>query len=419
MAWGDALENPYSAPETMGRPVVARPDDAPRGEGGVLTVTYRSDTEDIALLLHQLLASSPASRVFRALIMALLLGMYAALVAQMQARMTKWVAFALGGWFVVRYLIWVRRPNGRRMMAMARTYFPQPMQTVEIGPEGISARREDGAEDRRPWRTIRKLESLDGNLLIYLDDLGKSLPLAQLVPRRAFATPEAAEAFRRAATEWHEAASGGAAVSGVHLSLRGEPGPTVTFELTEEERSLGRRANRAMFLHMRRVAIVSMIAALAAIVWGVEMGRWMGRVPGATWMLLAGPVGMVGFGIVMLISWSRLARLLIVGPGSNRGASGPRTISLTPRGLRARFASGREALLPWSSFGSIQEDDRFLRFATVPFLQKQRVGEILQIPRRAFADTGSAATFVRTARDWHAEATGEPAGRYGVILGAW
>lgn len=83
--------------------------------------------------------------------------------------------------------------------------------TVAISPEGYMIREADGSRTvSQTWTAVPGVGSDRDYLIIAYQvfDPRRGLTLNHPIPRRAFATPEAAEAFLNAARSWHAAAHG-------------------------------------------------------------------------------------------------------------------------------------------------------------------------------------------------------------------
>jgi hypothetical protein len=73
--------------------------------------------------------------------------------------------------------------------------------TLEVTAEGVHSRGEWG-EARVAWNSYHEIVGTPEQILLYR---GKTF--AEIVPRAAFASPEAADAFLHAAQQWHAAAT--------------------------------------------------------------------------------------------------------------------------------------------------------------------------------------------------------------------
>jgi hypothetical protein len=70
--------------------------------------------------------------------------------------------------------------------------------TVEISPEAVSRTWETG-ESLQKWSAFQQIVGTPEFILFY-----QGQNFAQIIPRRAFASPEAAEAFLQSAQQWHQ-----------------------------------------------------------------------------------------------------------------------------------------------------------------------------------------------------------------------
>jgi hypothetical protein len=82
---------------------------------------------------------------------------------------------------------------------------------VELTPDGLNVRQAGVSEVKHAWTHIAEIRERPGHFLVYLKIFdpfwGREKPVPIIpIPRRAFATPEAADAFLRTAREWHTAA---------------------------------------------------------------------------------------------------------------------------------------------------------------------------------------------------------------------
>lgn len=81
---------------------------------------------------------------------------------------------------------------------------------VDLTPEGLNVGQAGVSETKHAWTSIAEIRETPRHFLVYLEIFNphsgeKPMP-AFLIPRRAFATAEAADEFLRNATEWHAAA---------------------------------------------------------------------------------------------------------------------------------------------------------------------------------------------------------------------
>jgi hypothetical protein len=72
---------------------------------------------------------------------------------------------------------------------------------VEITPAGFFSSKADVGESRRVWSSIDRIEQTPQLVLVYVNHF-----TAMAIPKRAFASPAAVEAFVQAARDWHRAA---------------------------------------------------------------------------------------------------------------------------------------------------------------------------------------------------------------------
>ncbi len=73
---------------------------------------------------------------------------------------------------------------------------------LEISKEGIRCAGHQG-EERHPWRDVKGIRATRSHFFLYLSPYW-----AYIVPRRAFDSPQEAEAFLQAARRWRSAAKG-------------------------------------------------------------------------------------------------------------------------------------------------------------------------------------------------------------------
>lgn len=119
-----------------------------------------------------------------------------------------WIGLvALGMVCLAVGFIWWRRRS--RSLLIEREGEGTPV-TIRINPEGYAVQRGGVAESSQSWRLVSGVGSNDDFLVFprALSPDGTKVIEATLIPRRAFASPEAAEEFLRAARRWHGEATG-------------------------------------------------------------------------------------------------------------------------------------------------------------------------------------------------------------------
>ena len=82
---------------------------------------------------------------------------------------------------------------------------------VDLTPESLNVGQAGVSETKHAWTSVAEIRETPRHFLVYLEIFNpinrREKPmLAFLIPRRAFATAEAADEFLRTATEWHAAA---------------------------------------------------------------------------------------------------------------------------------------------------------------------------------------------------------------------
>lgn len=408
----DAASNPYAAPETLGRPIEPGPDDGPTGPGGAYRVAYRNTEEDIAALLLQVRRTSRIGRYAAALGPFLGAAVMLGVASRMPAGPPRSVT--IGTALITALLLWAlsRSAARRGMRKLARSFKERPAQTVEIGPAGLAVRLEDGSGETRPWGMVSKVVADDAVLMLYTAERGNGRSvMAHVVPRRAFATPEAAEAFLRAASRWWRearAAGGGDPAPAPIAAEAGGGGPGVTYELTEAERRVARRANRSMFRHLWRAAAFRSLFAAALMALGVVGLRPATRgllTDGMEWMAWA----WLGLGALLGLAAMRVWWIILVGIRPDPKDRGPIALAIAPTGLAIRRPGGREGLYAWSRIQAVAGDARFLKLVLESGIKRQIDGGTILVPRRAFPTTAAADEFLESARRWHAAARGRAA----------
>jgi hypothetical protein len=119
-----------------------------------------------------------------------------------------WIGLvALGMVCLAVGFIWWRRRS--RSLLDDRAGEGTPV-TVRINPEGYEVRRGGAVESSQSWRLVSGVGSNDDFLVFprALSPEGTKVIEATLIPRRAFASPDAAEEYLRAARRWHGEATG-------------------------------------------------------------------------------------------------------------------------------------------------------------------------------------------------------------------
>jgi hypothetical protein len=405
--------NPYAAPDFHATAVApsrsdsGEEDASTAGESRAVTV-HVSDDDVVDFLAHHMRRRMKLGPTVR---LALPTAAAVALVdflAWRSGRFTTGLGVLSAAWMLS--VLWMGPWLWRRQLRrLARRGGPRPELTVEIGPRGLVAHAAGKAASRRSWSSVTRIDATERHFFFYESHPDADIVSVQILPRREFEGPEAAEAFLHAARRWRDEA-GSQAGSG---SAPDEPGPqpdqrlSVTFELTEADRRSIRRMRRVAF---RREASTLAVWTAVELVLIVFLGlRIRGHLNGPGGWDQAGELAWIDLGFLVL-----LVGLLLPALGFWLGrvfrrpvgeVEGPIRVAITPEGFTmTELATGREMVQSWSTVRSVAEDDRYLSFGHQ--LIDARRGIVLQylIPRRAFADPDEAGTFLAAARRWHAEA---------------
>jgi len=412
MANDDAASNPYAAPEMLGRSIEPGPEDGPTGPGGSYRVTYRNSEEDIAELLLQVRNTSRFHRYASALAPFLGTAVMVVFASRLPAGPTRTIS--AGTALIMALVLWglSRSADQREMRKLARGFKQRPAQTVEIGPTGLSIRLEDGSGETSPWAMVGKVVANDSVILFSTSERkGGRAAMAHVVPRRAFATPEAAEAFRRAAANWWQegrAAGGGDSAPAPIGAEAGDDAPRVAYELTAEERRISRRAKRSIFGHLRRSAILGTLLSAGLVGLGAvggSLGTPDRLADGMRWLAWT----WLGLGLLMGVAAARLWWIILLGVRPDPRSQGPIALAISPAGLAIRRPGGQAGFFSWPRIRAVDADERFLRLVFESGIKRQIDGGTSLIPRRAFPTTAAADAFLESARRWHAAARGRAA----------
>lgn len=406
--------NPYAAPEALGRPIEPGPEDA-----GRLAVTFCASGEEIAEFLR--IHAASRHRLMRGIALAApaftvlaIYGLMLLAVSTSFAYRYRFLNFYLNRWrFGLLALVWAGVieaaglwANRRMMRGLARKQESSAERTVELSPAGVTVKVGDRTLARRSRASVPKVAHTDRLILLYDTRPDAENASAQVIPRRAFPTPEAALAFLRSAERWarEPQAAGEVAASGPG------PGPdvpgtlTVAFAFTAEERrrlvALGRHARRH---ESRGVMIRAAIHVGFAAFCAARLVRELHR-PGIRWQWVAVYVSVL---LPILLSLPLLARLLWRALARGRLASDAgaiTSVTISPEGYVIREPGGKEVARSWVSVPGVEADDTFLKLVSQITDARRRTAQVHLIPRRAFSSPEAAEEFLRSARRWHAEA---------------
>jgi hypothetical protein len=196
--------NPYEAPRS-GAEAVGPADDAPP----VTSATFHLTAEDIK---HVREATSSRPALFGMLILLWLIAL--AMIAQLVLIVSRQGITKATGPVVLPVLILIAIAT---LMLIARRRRPgeSPEEvTVQLTPEGLVIRQGDVGESRRSWSGVGEIRRTPHLILFFLRDFDPSRgkyaqQTVNIVPLRAFPTPEAAESFLAQARRWHAEAVGG------------------------------------------------------------------------------------------------------------------------------------------------------------------------------------------------------------------
>ncbi len=401
-------ENPFAAPKAGNAPVRSAPSDLPARADGTYGVTYQNTAADIAALMNRHQRKGIITAI-PLLVPLLIVGIGLVMAWQGPPRVRLTVSVISLAWGL---MIWVLfRWSRRRLTAkMARTFHQRPQQSVEIGPQGVTVRLAGGAEARSPWRGMGAVEVAEAGLFLYDAKSRPAAPMAHIVPRRAFDTPEAFATFSEAAARWRRVASDLTAGSTPAPPARTAGGLSVTYLPTLDERRAAQRRGRSQYGKLWRTllgnSLVVLVLTVASILWLVSAwrssrGRWAAVVP---------PAALVVVNLLLAASTSRAWRIVLFGVPESDGPPAPITVTISPEGCAVSHDGGTASFVPWWHYAAVGSDRASLTLTLRPQSTQMRAGPTTAIPRRAFADPEEVESFLDAARTWHAEAQKVKAG---------
>lgn len=339
-----------------------------------LAVTYDLTSADRAAFVRYHTRHDPHMR------RVLLLGYLAALIL---TPLGLWVAALRMGtenaWVVIPagfFAVLVAFP----LMLLSGRMFPTPRGEalrleMEINPEGLVIRSHEG-DSRMPWSSIRKVVGTPEHLFFFFTGMH-----GFAIPRRAFASALAADAFLGREVEYWEAARSGPPPAAAVPAETGPDGALVIqCQLTEadlaalQQHQIGRQLRNGKIL-----------LALAIF---LGMGAMLGFLLGGAWAAVAGL-------LLMTLSWLLLflrmnkKQLLSSAPE----LLAPHTLTFSTRGIAVENARGGKGTNLWSSIDRIETTSEYLLF-------QMRDGQSLAVPRRSFASTEAADEFLTTIEGW-------------------
>lgn len=119
----------------------------------------------------------------------------------LQVRIVVFLIIFGGGWLfmavssrLMDWLVMAVRPNHSGLNGILCEH------TLTIDPEGLTEVTPVN-EGRHYWKGVHRVDSTPEHILIYIQPA-----MAHIIPRRAFASPEQADLFFRAAAGYHQAA---------------------------------------------------------------------------------------------------------------------------------------------------------------------------------------------------------------------
>jgi hypothetical protein len=374
-------------------------------------VTYRNNEADLAAYVDYYTTRFTHARlIFRLFFLAILALLSVQAFVLTPPRRERFqapimIAAVVGMW------IWFELRGKRRGLAARRRVADLPAVTLTLAPAGITTRNDRGAEMWRAWSGIPRMDRTDKHILIFEAAEKSRVVTAHVIPRRAFATPEAADAFHDAAARWLAEAQRG-----------GTPGPVAPDEADEVQDRTGcspetisvtftptaddARKAHAFYLAQRPAHrwVLWGFTALAVLLtlFNVAVLRLTGpgRRPAPNawtlWVPLFLPNVLLA-AFVALLWWRRRFRRSSAGAW---GKPGPITIELSPEGYTVRRGEVAEVFQSWKGLTGIGEQRDFLIIPRVLSGKSRAVLDGHLIPRRAFATPEGAETFLRTARAW-------------------
>jgi hypothetical protein len=405
---GPAGFNPYAEPEALGGGVELTPEDeAAAAAGGAIAVTFRNTDEDIAAFLAHQLARQQGrlGMTVGALMPSFLAWVAVNALFYASGRYNLVVGILMGGGGVVVLALgpWlVRRLVGRMARKEAGKKAARSEMTVEISPEGVVTRipGQPGAAARSSWPTVTAIEETGDHIFLKESKSGGDLVTARVIPRRAFATPEAAEVFVRAARRWKAAAREDATAA-----VAPDPDAlSVTFTLDDEDRRR-RRALRGKALRRQQWKLTWIVGVpLAGTLYCGYQVAWLLRLPSfLRWPRLPIYVAFLVPSVYLLVGALRLSWKLLV-RWSKAGEDGPTTVEIAPAGFVVRQGGGKEEARAWEATPFVGGDDHDLKLGSQVIDARRGVILMHLIPRRAFATPERAEEFLARAMAWHADA---------------
>ena len=389
--------NPYEPPRDN--------DDAPpagpvAGAPAGIAVTYRVTDRDIDAYITFVLARVTRVRFYWRLATLVIAGGVAAYSYIGRPPWAPWHLAAVEGLAVAALLQGLYFYLRAKLRRQARRKRPRPVITAVLTPAGTVVRDEEGSETRMGWAAVPRIEATAAHIFLFQVIEKGRVTAAHVIPRRAFASPAAAEAFLDAARRWHAAARSAPPRSVVDQAAGAGPSLTITYELTGPEL---RRAH-AFYLAQQpgqkqavwRLAGLCGLVLLtgAALVTSISLDDQASALL-VTTTLLAAALFLALVGVVL---WSRRYR-----PASRPG--GPVTIAIDPEGYTVRRDGVAEEARTWRGLpGGVGADGEFLVLPRCVLREPKAIMDAYLIPRRAFATPEAAERFLAAARGWHAAA---------------
>lgn len=401
--------NPYAPPRPPTRP--ASEPAPPADAAGTLSVSVHVSDADVAEFLasHHARRSrlGPMARIALPLVIVIAV---IDLALWNAGRFTVFTAISNVVWLAIALVLfpWLWR---RALRKMASRGGPRGEHTLEIGPGGLATFAQGRPAVRRSWSTVPRIAATPNQILFYVSDPDAEVVSVEIVPRREFATPEAADAFLDAARRWRDRAveAGGSAAADPVADPAG-PCLSVTFEPDEADRLEADRNRRRALRREHRGALVWFGVGLIWLTFlGVRLAQRAGE-PGGLLrdeslpdMALFGM--MLGISVSAFVAWVRQAARR-----RRREPSGPVTLTITPEGYTiCESVGGRVLSQAWAATPGVGSRDGYLVIAHQVLDPRRGLALHHLIPRRAFADDPAADAFLDAARRWHAQAHGLPA----------
>ncbi len=304
----------------------------------------------------------------------------------------------LGG---LRLLQWMARLSRRRA---GRAWANRPEQSLKISRTGVEGVDGAGVRFRSDWGTIPEVVRTDAILLLYVTQRKADRALALLVPRRAFANDEAAAAFGKAALYWSATADRGGSASTVEPRERPLPPGAIflRYELDKAERRAESRANRSQVsAAWRGVAIFIPLTVVSGVLLASHAPTALQQ-RGQDLAVIVSIFSL--FGVIFFGYWGRRAvRLAVFGPRPDPSTFGPLELTAAPDALRVERDGGQVGETPWSRLLAVRVDDRFVKLTFRSFDETRPAGDVLCVPRRAFASAEAREAFVTEVGRWIAK----------------